>query len=146
MRPPLDVINKGECWEEAALKSANPCSFGEGLPAMLMKCFEAALLTSSFRFQPSSVGTSFLSTSSSSVDQSILHHPLPLRTCHAQTTPSSTLPKIPAPKIPALSLTVTAPRLNSLSFSSTSSLTAANVLTYTNPPKSPSQKMMAKTM
>jgi hypothetical protein len=49
-----------------------------------------------------------------------------------------------ATQMPPLSLTLVAPRLNSRSSSRTSFIIFANVLTYTKPPRSPSQKMIRK--
>ncbi|KAI6763867.1 hypothetical protein HG530_007656 [Fusarium avenaceum] len=49
-------------------------------------------------------------------------------------------------EIPPLSLTVVAPRLNSLSSAGTFSMISAKQLTYTAPPSRPSQKTTKKTM
>jgi hypothetical protein len=81
----------------------------------------------------------------SSIYHSLVHQSLPCATCHPHNPVSTAIPKKPAIQIPPESETEVAPKLNSLSFSATSSPILRNVLTYTIPPSRPSQNVMANT-
>ena len=77
-------------------------------------------------------------------ESNVRHQGRPCTSFHLHNRPSIAIPSKLATQIPPLSLTLVAPKLNSLSPSSTLSMISAKVLTYTAPPNRPSQNTTMK--